>query len=75
MDTETPSTAEVRRTMETSVRDRVRAEYDEMPGLCLTLAQAARFWQLDHDRCASALDELVRDGYLVRRRSGYVRSR
>jgi hypothetical protein len=56
-----------------SVRERVRAEYDEMPGLCLTLAQAARFWQLDRHSCEQALEDLVRDGYLVKSRTGYVR--
>jgi hypothetical protein len=56
-----------------TVRERVRAEYEEMPGLCLTLAQAARFWQLDHASCQAALESLVRDGYLVKGRNGYRR--
>jgi len=56
-----------------SVRERVRAEYNEMPGLCLTLAQAARFWQLDQHSCERALEDLVREGYLVKGRSGYTR--
>lgn len=57
-----------------NLHERVRAEYNEMPGLRLTLAQAARFWQLDHKSCERALEDLVRDGYLVKGRSGYVRS-
>jgi hypothetical protein len=57
-----------------SVRERVRAEYNEMPGLCLNLAQAARFWQIDPRSCERVLEELVQDGYLVKGRAGYVRS-
>lgn len=45
--------------------DRVRGEYLEMPGLRLTLAQAARFWSLDHGTCTRVLDALVKAGFLV----------
>ena len=55
--------------------DGIRLEYDEMPGLSLTLEQAARFWHLDREACRLALDCLVRDGFLARGRSGYIRSR
>ena len=41
---------------------RVRAEYLEMPGLRLTLGQAARLFNLDPERCASVLHALVTDG-------------
>jgi hypothetical protein len=44
--------------------DRIRGEYREMPGLRLTIAQARRLWQLDHDACVEALDTLVREGFL-----------
>lgn len=46
------------------VADLMRAEYLEMPCLCLTLAQAIRLWDLDRDLCQRALDTLVRDGFL-----------
>jgi hypothetical protein len=54
--------------------ERVRAEFNEMPGLCLTLAQAVRFWALDPDACRRVLDELTKEGFLVRSRSGYRRA-
>ena len=44
---------------------RVRGEYLEMPGLRLTLAQAARFWCLDHPTCACLLDALVNARFLI----------
>ena len=54
---------------------RVRSEYLEMPGLCLTLAQAARFWCLDHRTCAMLLDALVNARFLALTANGlYVRS-
>lgn len=43
---------------------RIRAEYHEMPGLSLTLAQAARFFNLDPRQCEQVLDTLVADGVL-----------
>ena len=43
---------------------RVRSEYDEMPGLILTLAQAVRLFGLRTDVCARVLGELVTDGLL-----------
>ena len=44
---------------------RIHAEYQEMPGLKLTLAQASRLFNLDPTRCAQALNALV-DGGLLR---------
>ena len=41
---------------------RIRGEYLEMPGLSLTVAQARRFWSLDHETCTSLLDALVGGG-------------
>ena len=45
--------------MTTDWISRIRGEYLEMPGLRLTLAQAARFWSLDQRTCARVLDALV----------------
>ena len=54
---------------------RVRAEYLEMPGLRLTLPQAARLWGLDRETCVGLLDVLVKAGFLVRTADGgHVRS-
>ena len=44
---------------------RIQAEFREMPGLTLTLPQAARLFNLDLDRCQQVLDALVDDGYIV----------
>ena len=44
---------------------RIRAEYDTLPGLSLTLPQAARLWDVDKERCAALLDALVDCGFLV----------
>ena len=43
---------------------RILSEYREMPGLCLSASQAARFWGLDVDRCLRLLQGLVADGRL-----------
>lgn len=58
---------------------RIRGEYLEMPGLALTIEQAARLWSLDKGACESALGALValgflqlaRDGRYLRRNGGY----
>jgi hypothetical protein len=46
------------------VRARIHAEYREMPGLKLTLAQASRLFNLEPGRCAAALERLVTGGVL-----------
>jgi hypothetical protein len=48
----------------TSVVDRVRAEFVEMPGLELTLPQAVRLWGLGVDDCRHVLDLLADAGFL-----------
>ena len=44
---------------------RARAEFLEMPGLKLTLAQAARLWAMDAATCAAVLRALVDARFLV----------
>jgi hypothetical protein len=46
------------------IAERVRAEYREMPGLCLSLAQAARLLGLDRPMCGEVFRALVHDGFL-----------
>ena len=46
---------------------RARAEFREMPGMCLTTAQAARLWQLSPAKAEELLSDLVQAGFLVRR--------
>jgi hypothetical protein len=52
----------------------IRAEYEEMPCLRLTLPQAARFWSVDRDTCRVVLESLVVEGYLIEGRFGYMRA-
>jgi hypothetical protein len=49
---------------------RIRAEFREMPGLKLTIAQASRLWHLDHRSSKEFLDALVVDGLLRRTSEG-----
>jgi DNA-binding IclR family transcriptional regulator len=49
---------------------RIRREYEEMPGLHLTLQQACRLWGLGPETCGALLDTLVREGFLVQTRRG-----
>ena len=51
----------------------IRAEYLEMPGLCLTVAQAARLWNANPDDCSQMLDALTRAGFLYRSKNQYLR--
>ena len=50
------------------------AEYLEMPGLCLTVAQAARLWNVGYDECLQSLDTLTRGGFLYRSRDQDIRT-
>jgi DNA-binding IclR family transcriptional regulator len=47
----------------------IRAEFEEMPGMHLTLAQAARLWDMPREACERVLEHLVGTGFLVRHRS------
>jgi len=44
--------------------DRVRGEFNEMPGLQLTMAQAAKLWGLDLAACRHIIDVLVESSFL-----------
>lgn len=55
--------------------DRVKSEFLEMPGLRLTIDQAARLWALDHQTSRRILDRLTAAGFLLRTRDGaYLRA-
>src|SRR5690349_19358197 len=43
---------------------RVRSEFNEMPGLQLTLPQAARLWGLDHEASRLVIQALVEGSFL-----------
>ena len=49
----------------TAALHRAKAEYREMPGLRLTLAQAQRLWAFDRPLCHAVLAALVDAHFLV----------
>lgn len=44
--------------------NRIRSEFIEMPGLQLTLPQAARLWGMDVPACRSVINALVDAAFL-----------
>jgi hypothetical protein len=55
---------------------RIQAEYAEMPGLSVTLAQAQRLWAIDRHTCETAFMSLTARGLLrVTTKGRYVRAR
>jgi len=56
--------------MPDNLLDRIRAEYAEMPGLQLTLAQACRLWQVDVQTGEYLLEKLTHQNFLMRTKSG-----
>jgi hypothetical protein len=54
---------------------RILAEFDDMPGMALSLRQAGRFLGVDEKACARILSGLMREGTLRRNASAlYVRN-
>lgn len=54
----------------TVILQRIKGEYWEMPGLKLTVAQAARLWAVEAPEVEHLLDMLVTDGLLRRTPTG-----
>jgi hypothetical protein len=48
----------------------IKAEYLEMPGLCLTKRQIQRLWTLEPHTCDALLDALVADNFLKKTSNG-----
>jgi DNA-binding IclR family transcriptional regulator len=57
----------------TAIVRRIYAEFEEMPGLEVTEAQAARLWWLDRALCSRLLSGLVEARYLTRTPGGRFR--
>lgn len=53
---------------------RVHAEFREMPGMALTLAQASRLFSLEPERCERVLGALVQSGVLATNGRTFARS-
>jgi hypothetical protein len=57
------------------VRERVRAEYLEMPGLHLTIDQVQRLCGIERRMCTTVLDHLVEEHFLcVKPNGAYARA-
>jgi hypothetical protein len=50
---------------------RIRGEFQEMPGLRLTKPQACRLWHLDATECQALLEALIDARFLVRTKDGF----
>jgi hypothetical protein len=58
-----------------STTRRIQGEFDEMPGLVLTEAQARRLWNLDVRTCRLVLTVLLKQRFLKRTANGmYARA-
>ena len=44
--------------------ERVKAEFNEMPGLRLTVPQATRLWGMERALCVTVVEALVRASFL-----------
>ena len=60
---------------DTRLCTRICAEYREMPGLVLTLPQAARLFSIELPRCERVLRALVDQGYLLTNGTTYASAR
>jgi hypothetical protein len=52
--------------------ERVRGEFNEMPGMQLTEEQAARLWGLEPTACRGVVELLVSDAFLRRTANGRI---
>jgi hypothetical protein len=59
---------------DTDLTRRIRAEFGEMPGLKLTLPQAARLFNLERERCERVLGALVDEGELSSDGKAFIRA-
>ena len=57
---------------DSTVVQRVRAEFEEMPGMTLTVPQASRLFGLDEEVCRTVVEQLVSLDYLRKTESGAV---
>ena len=55
-----------------SIMQRVRIEYEEMPGLSVTVAQASRLWNIDASTAREVLNAMVDVGYLSAGPQGFT---
>jgi hypothetical protein len=51
---------------------RIKSEFIESPGMCLTLRQGARLWGIAPEECARIVDRLVTERFLRWTQNGEV---
>jgi hypothetical protein len=54
---------------------RIQAEFEEAPGLAITVERGVRFWALDAATCERVLTDLRKAGFLVKSADGHFRRR
>jgi hypothetical protein len=54
--------------------ERIRAEFDEMPGMVLTVRQASKFFGVDQELMRSVTERLVASEHLRLTRGGEITS-
>jgi DNA-binding IclR family transcriptional regulator len=52
---------------------RIREEFEEAPGLTMSVAEASRFWGLDEATCDVVVEQLRTVGFLARGGDGRYR--
>jgi len=52
--------------------ERIRAEFDEMPGMVLTMRQASKFFGVDQELMRSVTEQLVASEHLRLTRAGEI---
>lgn len=57
---------------QSSLVERIRGEFTEMPGLQLTMDQASRLWGLNQADCRYVIDMLVKSAFLRRTATGTI---
>jgi hypothetical protein len=55
-----------------SLVERIRGEFTEMPGLQLTMDQASRLWGLNETDCRYVIEMLVTSAFLRRTAAGTI---
>jgi hypothetical protein len=55
-----------------AVAERIRAEFEEMPGMTLTVPQASRLFGLQPELCQLVVERLIGSAYLRWTRRGAV---
>jgi hypothetical protein len=69
-----PTSSHVTRGRVIEALSRIRAEYNELPGLCLTPAEAQRLVGLEQHECVQLFAAMLDTGYLRRSVGGFTRS-